>query len=57
MQLTIDALKGAAAWPGPGQRTLVVLAGQLRPPGSTRRAIRPHDCTPGAGLVNGKETQ
>ena len=28
MQLTIDALKDAAAWPGPGQRTLVVLASQ-----------------------------
>ena len=26
MQLTIDALKDAAAWPGPDQRTLVVLA-------------------------------
>jgi hypothetical protein len=25
MQLTIDALKDAAAWPGPDQRTLVVL--------------------------------
>ena len=28
MQLTIDALKDAAARPGPGQRTPVVLAGQ-----------------------------
>jgi len=28
MQLTIDALKDAAAWPGPDQRTLVVLASQ-----------------------------
>ena len=29
MQLTIDALKDAAAWPGAGQCTLVVLASQL----------------------------
>jgi hypothetical protein len=29
MQLTIDTLKDAAAWPGPDQRTLVVLASQL----------------------------
>jgi hypothetical protein len=28
VQLTIDALKDAAAWPGPDQRTLVVLASQ-----------------------------
>ncbi len=29
MQLKIEALKDAAAWPGPGQRTPVVLASQL----------------------------
>jgi len=29
MQPTIDPLKDAAAWPGPDQRTLVVLASQL----------------------------
>ena len=29
MQLKIDALKDAAAWPDAGQRTLVVLASQL----------------------------
>jgi hypothetical protein len=29
VQLMIDALKEAAAWPGGGQRTLVVLASQL----------------------------
>ncbi len=29
MQLMIDVLKEAAAWPGAGQRTLVVLASQL----------------------------
>ena len=29
MQLQIDALKEAAAWPGAGWRTLVVLASQL----------------------------
>jgi len=29
MQLEIDALKEAAAWPGAGQRTLIVLASQL----------------------------
>ena len=27
------------------------------PPSPARRAIRPHDCTPGVGPVNGKETQ
>ncbi len=29
MQLKIDALTEAAAWPGPGRRTLIVLASQL----------------------------
>ena len=29
MQLKIDALKEAAAWPGAGRRTPVVLASQL----------------------------
>ncbi len=29
MQLETDALKDAAAWPGAGQRTPVVLASQL----------------------------
>jgi hypothetical protein len=29
MQLTLDALKDAAAWPDPGQRTLIVLASRL----------------------------
>jgi hypothetical protein len=29
VQLTIDALKETAAWPGPVRRTLVVLASQL----------------------------
>jgi hypothetical protein len=29
MQLTIDALKDAAAWPGPDQRTLVVLGNAM----------------------------
>jgi hypothetical protein len=31
--------------------------GSSWPPSFTRRAIRPHDCTPGMGPVNGKETQ
>ena len=57
MQLKIDALKEAAVWPGAGRRTLVVLATSSWPPSSTRRAIRPQDCTPGVGPVNGKETQ
>ncbi len=38
MQLQIDALKEAAAWPGAGRRILVVLASQLMAPSSTRRA-------------------
>jgi hypothetical protein len=39
MQLKIDALKQAAPWPSTGQRTRVVLASQLLPPGSTRLRI------------------
>jgi hypothetical protein len=56
MQLTIDALKDAAAWPGPDQRTLVVLASQPMAAEPTGRAIRPQNCMPGAGPVSGKET-
>jgi hypothetical protein len=50
MQLKIDALKDAAAWPGAGQRTLVVLASQLmaaepcqegHPPARLRAGRRP----------------
>ena len=51
MQLTIDALKGAAAWPGPGQRTLVVLAGQLMAAGLYQEGHPPAEpyagCRPG----------
>ena len=43
MQLKIDALKEAAARPGAGRRTPVVLASQLVTAGSTRRAIRPQN--------------
>ena len=58
MQLKIDALKEAAAWPGAGRRTPVVLASQLMAAelyqeGHPRR----QNCTPGVGPVNGKETQ
>jgi hypothetical protein len=38
MQPASDALKQAAPWPSTGQRTRVVLASQVLPPGSTRRA-------------------
>jgi hypothetical protein len=57
MQLEIDALKEAAAWPGAGQRTPIVPASRLMAAGCTRRAICPQNCTPGVGPVNGKETQ
>ncbi len=57
MQLEIDALKEAAAWPGAGRRTPVVPASQLMAAELYQEAIRPHDCTPGVGPVNGKETQ
>jgi len=57
MQLEIDALKEAAAWPDADQRTPVVLASQLMAAGLYMRAIRPQDCTPGVGPVNVKETQ
>src|SRR5271169_1767296 len=54
MQLKINALKDAAAWPGARQRApLSCSPASSWPPSSTRRAIR----APGAGPVNGKETQ
>ena len=57
IQPEIDALKEAAARPGAGRRTPSCPPASSWPPSSTRRAIRPHDWTPGVGLVNGKETQ
>jgi hypothetical protein len=57
MQLKIDALKDAAAWPGAGQRTLVVLASQLMAAELYQEGHPPQDCTPGASPANGKETQ
>lgn len=56
MQLKIDALKEAAGWPGAGRRTPVVPATQLMAAGPCQEAIRPQNCTPGVGPVNGKET-
>ena len=47
MQLKIDALKEAAAWPGAGQRTLVVPAGQLMTAELCQEGHPPQDCTPG----------
>ena len=57
VQLKIDALTEAGAWPGAGRRTPVVPASELMAAGLRREAIRPQDCTPGVGPVNGKETQ
>ena len=57
MQLKIDALKEAAAWPAPAGAPPSCSPASSWPPSSARRAIRPHDCTPGVGPVNGKETQ
>jgi hypothetical protein len=57
VQLKIDALKKAAARPGAGRRTPVVLASQLMAAGLCQEAIRSQDCPLGAGPVNGKETQ
>jgi len=58
MQLKINALKDAAAWPGAGQRApLSRSPASSWPPSPTRRALRPHDCAPGVGPVNGKEPQ
>ena len=57
MQLEIDALKEAAAWPGVGLRTPSCPPASSWPPSSTRRAIRPQDCRPGVGPANGKEPQ
>ncbi len=56
MQLKIDALKEAAAWSGPGQRTPVVSATQLMAAEFYQEAIRPQNCKPGVGPVNRKET-
>ena len=53
MQLKIDALKEAAAWPGAGQASLVVLASQLM----AAELYQKGRCTTGASPVNGKETQ
>ena len=57
MQLTIDALKEAAVWPGAGPAHPRHARRQLMAAELIRRAIRPQDCTPGVGPVNGKETQ
>jgi hypothetical protein len=57
MQLKIDALKEAAARPGADRRTPVVLASQRMAAELYQEGIRPQDCTPGVGPVNGKETQ
>jgi hypothetical protein len=57
MQLAIDALKEAAAWPGADQRTPSCSTASSWPPGAPSRASRPQDRTPGVGPVNGKETQ
>ena len=53
MQLTIDALKDAAARPGPGQRTPVVLAGQLMPAEPHREGHPPAEPHAGRGPVSG----
>jgi hypothetical protein len=53
MQLTIDALKDAAARPGPGQPPLSCSRASTWPPNPTGRAIRPQNRTPGAGPVSG----
>jgi hypothetical protein len=55
MQLKIDALKEAAAWPGAGQRTLVVHASQLMTAELCQEGHPPQDCTPGVGPVNGRK--
>ena len=57
MQLTIDALKDAAAWPAPTSAPLSCSRASPWPPSPTGRAIRPQNTMPGAGPVNGKETQ
>ena len=57
MQLETDALKEAAAWPGAGQRTPVVLASQLVAAGPHQEGYPPARLYAGRGPVNGKETQ
>ena len=56
IQLEIDALKEAAAWPGADRRTPVMLASQLMAAELCQEGHPPADCTPGVGPVNGKET-
>ena len=49
MQLEIDALKEAAAWPGAGQRNLVVPASQLMAAGLCQQGHRPARLYAGRG--------
>ena len=49
MQLKIDALKEAAAWPGAGRRTLVVPASQLMAAGLYQEGHRPARLYAGRG--------
>jgi hypothetical protein len=57
VQLKIDALKEAVAWPGAGRRTLVVLASQLMAAGLYQEGHPPAELDAGRGPANGKETQ
>ena len=61
MQLTINALKDAAARPGPGQRTPVVLAGQhmaAEPPREGHPPAEPHAGRgPGQRIGNAMNTR
>ena len=57
VQRKIDALKGRRPGPAPAGAPPSCPPASSWPPSSTRRAIRPQDCTPGVGPVNGKETQ
>ena len=49
MQLKIDALREAAAWPGAGQRALVVLASQLVAAGLHQEGHPPAELNAGRG--------
>ena len=55
MQLKFDALKEAAAWPGAGRRTLVVLASQLMAAGHCQEGHPPAE--PFAGRGPGQRTR
>jgi hypothetical protein len=57
MQLEIDALQEAAAWPGARQRTTIVPASRLMAAGLYQKGHPPAELYAGRGPGQRKETQ